>query len=141
MPTESPTPGARMVGSSSFFASRKKMAVAGTMVSARSGRSWYASRRSLFDIAQSFLKSALAACTSMARPFAGQRSNSVSTFPPVPTSESTLPSLGSASPSARSMASSSSFSRLRSTVFTPLRYPSSMRTVPSERERVKAVLP
>ena len=82
-----------------------------------------------------------APATSMARPLAGQRSNSVSTLPPVPTSTSTLPTAGSASPSARSMASSRSFSRLRSTVFTPLRYASSIRTVPSGSDIVKAVLP
>ena len=72
------------------------MAVAGTMVSARSGRSWYVSRRSLLDIAHIFLKSALAAATSIPRgvPLAGQRSQSVSTLPPVPMITSTLAELG-----------------------------------------------
>ncbi len=59
------------------------MAAAGTIVSARSGRSWNASRRSLLDIPHIFLKRARAAATSIARglALAGQRSQSVSTLP------------------------------------------------------------
>ena len=54
---------------------------------------------------------------------------------------STLPRRGSASPRARSIASSSKRSRARSTVLTPFRYPSSMRTVPRGSDIAKAVSP